>query len=200
MTSDGVTKVDLHKQPPSTVSGEQSELDKEDFQKAAQDAKESVSSSLQSAKEFMVGGSNDAENKTKEQTAQVSRDQHSDLMAYRSDAIWRSDVPLVSATQHVESVNHLYFDFNLPKPSSQTALAFLFCKFTSVLCCCIRAALGTTLCKASLMISSQMNLKTYTVNKTSVTTTPRRLQSPPRAPQTTPGIKQHLPLIMLKDS
>ncbi len=71
MTSEGVTKVDLHKQTPSTVSSDKnSELDKQDFEKAAQDAKEGVSNTLQSAKEFMVGSSNDAEDKTK--ASQVS--------------------------------------------------------------------------------------------------------------------------------
>ncbi|DBA83553.1 TPA: hypothetical protein ACH3X2_006472 [Trebouxia sp. C0005] len=73
MTSEGVTKVDLHKQQLSTKpAGQEEELDKEDFQKAAQDAKESVSNTLQSAKEFVVGGSNDADNKMTEQTAQAS--------------------------------------------------------------------------------------------------------------------------------
>lgn len=66
MSSEGVTKVDLEKHTPSAVSQDKNaELDKGDFEKAAQDAKDSVSSSLQSAKEFMVGESNDAEDKTK---------------------------------------------------------------------------------------------------------------------------------------
>lgn len=66
MSSEGVTKVNLEKHTPGTVTQDKnSELDKEDFQKAAQDAKESVSDTLQSAKEFMVGESNDAEDKTK---------------------------------------------------------------------------------------------------------------------------------------
>lgn len=66
MSSEGVTKVNLEKHTPGTVTQDKnSELDKEDFQKAAQDAKESVSGTLQSAKEFMVGESNDAEDKTK---------------------------------------------------------------------------------------------------------------------------------------
>ncbi|KAL0032155.1 hypothetical protein WJX77_008257 [Trebouxia sp. C0004] len=73
MTSEGVTKVELHKQQLNTKpAGQGGELDKEDFQKAAQDAKESVSNTLHSAKEFVVGGSNDAENKMTEQTAQAS--------------------------------------------------------------------------------------------------------------------------------
>ncbi len=88
MTSEGVTKVDLHKQQLSTKpAGQEEELDKEDFQKAAQDAKESVSNTLQSAKEFVVGGSNDADNKMTEQTAQVSELQHSFLMTSQSDGI-----------------------------------------------------------------------------------------------------------------
>ncbi|KAL3161850.1 hypothetical protein ABBQ38_008940 [Trebouxia sp. C0009 RCD-2024] len=66
MSSEGVTKVDLQKHTPSKVTEDSnSELDKEDFQKAAQDAKDSVSDTLQSAKEFVVGESNDAEEKTK---------------------------------------------------------------------------------------------------------------------------------------
>ena len=70
MSSEGVTKVNLEKHTPSNVASDKnSELDKEDFQKAAQDAKDSVSSTLQSAKEFMTGPSNDAEDKTK--TSQV---------------------------------------------------------------------------------------------------------------------------------
>ena len=65
MSSEGVTKVDLEKHNPSTVTQDKNaELDKDDFEKAAQDAKDSVSSTLQSAKEFMVGESNDAEDKT----------------------------------------------------------------------------------------------------------------------------------------
>ena len=64
MSSEGVTKVDLQKHTPGSVTEDKnSELDKEDFQKAAQDAKDSVSGTLQSAKEFMVGESNDAEDK-----------------------------------------------------------------------------------------------------------------------------------------
>ena len=86
MTSEGVTKVDLHKQQLSTKpAGQEEELDKEDFQKAAQDAKDSVSNTLQSAKDFVVGGSNDADNKMTEQTAQVGEFQHSSLMTSQSD-------------------------------------------------------------------------------------------------------------------
>lgn len=66
MSSEGVTKVDLQKHTPSKVTEDKnSELDKEDFQKAAQDAKDSVSGTLESAKEFVVGESNDADDKTK---------------------------------------------------------------------------------------------------------------------------------------
>ena len=80
MASEGVTKVELHKQPQNTASGgQESELDKEDFQKAAQDAKEGVSNTIQSAKEFVVGPSNDAEDKTKSAQVGFSAD---DLSAY----------------------------------------------------------------------------------------------------------------------
>lgn len=66
MSSEGVTKVNLEKHTPSKVTEDKnSELDKEDFQKAAQDAKDGVANTLQSAKEFVVGESNDAEQKTK---------------------------------------------------------------------------------------------------------------------------------------
>lgn len=65
MASEGVTKIDLQKQPPNKVSGgDASELDKEDFQKAATDAKEAVVNGLDKTKEFMTGASNDAANKT----------------------------------------------------------------------------------------------------------------------------------------
>lgn len=78
MSSEGVTKVDLQKHTPSKVTEDSnSELDKEDFQKAAQDAKDSVSDTLQSAKEFVVGESNDAEEKTKSsQVCNFSRSLH----------------------------------------------------------------------------------------------------------------------------
>lgn len=65
MSSEGTTKIDLQKQPPNQVSGgAESELDKEDFQQAATNAKEAVSNGLNNAKEFMTGESNDAANKT----------------------------------------------------------------------------------------------------------------------------------------
>lgn len=65
MSSEGVTKIDLHKQPPNQVSGgNESELDKEDFQKAASNAKEAVSNGANNVKEFLTGASNDAANKT----------------------------------------------------------------------------------------------------------------------------------------
>ncbi|DBA79723.1 TPA: hypothetical protein ACH3X1_008392 [Trebouxia sp. C0004] len=87
MTSEGVTKVELHKQQLNTKpAGQGGELDKEDFQKAAQDAKESVSNTLHSAKEFVVGGSNDAENKMTEQTAQGSSGDNS-LQSLSDDLI-----------------------------------------------------------------------------------------------------------------
>ena len=65
MSSEGTTKIDLQKQPPNKVSGgADSELDKEDFQQAATDAKEAVTNGVKSAKEFMTGESTDAANKT----------------------------------------------------------------------------------------------------------------------------------------
>lgn len=74
MSSEGVTKIDLHKQPPNKVSGgTESELDKEDFQQAASNAKEAVTSGLSNAKEFMTGASNDADNKMTEQTAAANK-------------------------------------------------------------------------------------------------------------------------------
>ena len=73
MSSEGVTKVNLEKYTPGTVTEDKnSELDKEDFQKAAQDAKETVTGTLQSAKDFMVGESNDAEDKTKSSKVRTS--------------------------------------------------------------------------------------------------------------------------------
>ena len=131
MSSEGVTKVDLQKHTPSTVTKDKnSELDKEDFQKAAQDAKDSVSNVLQNAKEAIVGESNDAEAKIK--PSKVSR------------------TPWPPACCHLDAHHQLsMYGLNL-------LLACLWsCSFTSDakhVCCCGRIALRTTPCKAFLTI------------------------------------------------
>lgn len=102
MSSEGVTKVDLQKHTPSKIAEDKnSELDKEDFQKAAQDAKHSVSDTLQSAKEFVVGESSDAEEKTKSsKVCHFSRSLHGDAFSLMTDGhVVRSQTHVIEPVQ-----------------------------------------------------------------------------------------------------